>query len=664
MGGGGGNSLDDPSAGKKQPENTQETAYTFKTYEDYFIDYFNLPSDTYSREEATNVVTIDYTKITKTIANSETQLSYNGNVFYVVTNDDVTGSGSESDPYVVHSTNGFLYLFNKSFSGISLWQKYITLNSDIILNDEIFDEEGNPTGGDGKVYAWQPLSVFDNTTIYGENHTIAGLYFNDTTKESIALFSSYIKEARDIKMSNVFIKAKGKAASFMVCSNAYGPILKNINVLSGSLKGEYSVAGICSRAKEIYNCANYANIEQINLGTTSKGSFAGISYTSSVSNMENCKNYGNVKYYNVNYAAGVIANGTASTIENCVNYGRVERVGEGALVNAGGIVGLLQNAIVTGCDNYGYMSHGAGIYGHATSSKKPRVINCTNYADFTNAYAIGSTDNGCGIDVIGCKNYGNLVGKGLLYQNGHNSMIKDCVNYGDITLNNGIFGLVVAYIYNGYTLIENFANYGNISGQAAGSTGLIGYMSITGVNSASIHFKNIIIDCELDLGRKNFHLIAYRLASNLKEFSIENCYINIEGDCAFYLYSTTGLEPVVCRVRNVKIYADVYKVYLFGNLGNALLNLENVYVKMLNQKYPSGVFMLVSNVTYSLYNKIDGIIVTQDGKNLYYGSNFSNFYFSWKLGKIGLIALDGRGSFQGAIDEEWLKNNEYEKKSV
>jgi len=37
---------------------------------------------------------------------------------------------------------------------------------------------------------------------------------------------------------------------------------------------------------------------------------------------------------------------------------------------------------------------------------------------------------------------------------------------------------------------------------------------------------------------------------------------------------------------------------------------------------------------------------------------------SWRTGKIGLIALDGRGSFQGKIDEEWLLNKGYEKREV
>ena len=48
----------------------------------------------------------------------------------------------------------------------------------------------------------------------------------------------------------------------------------------------------------------------------------------------------------------------------------------------------------------------------------------------------------------------------------------------------------------------------------------------------------------------------------------------------------------------------------------------------------------------------------------FYGSNFSGFYLSWRTGKIGLVALDGRGSFQGRIDEEWLLSKGFEKKEL
>jgi len=62
--------------------------------------------------------------------------------------------------------------------------------------------------------------------------------------------------------------------------------------------------------------------------------------------------------------------------------------------------------------------------------------------------------------------------------------------------------------------------------------------------------------------------------------------------------------------------------------------------------------------------KIDACLYLSNNYHSYYGSNFSGFYVSWRTGKIGLVALDGRGSFQGKIDEEWLRAKGFEKKEI
>ena len=68
----------------------------------------------------------------------------------------------------------------------------------------------------------------------------------------------------------------------------------------------------------------------------------------------------------------------------------------------------------------------------------------------------------------------------------------------------------------------------------------------------------------------------------------------------------------------------------------------------------------IYNFNSFLYN------LNQNGKQsgFYYGENFNNFYISWRTGKIGLTTMDGRGFFQGTIDEEWLANNNYVKKTA
>ena len=66
--------------------------------------------------------------------------------------------------------------------------------------------------------------------------------------------------------------------------------------------------------------------------------------------------------------------------------------------------------------------------------------------------------------------------------------------------------------------------------------------------------------------------------------------------------------------------------------------------------------------------KGEGILINikkpSEIKKQYYGTDFSGFYFSWRTGKIGLVALDGRGQFQGKIDEKWLNNKGYSKQNI
>ena len=89
------------------------------------------------------------------------------------------------------------------------------------------------------------------------------------------------------------------------------------------------------------------------------------------------------------------------------------------------------------------------------------------------------------------------------------------------------------------------------------------------------------------------------------------------------------------------------------------MTIKNVYI---NSKETISNFETVYNIGKEVLNIQNCIFELGDNK-LYYGSNFFGFYFSWKLGKIGLVALDGRGVFQGSIDEEWLLNKGFEKKT-
>lgn len=365
-----------------QPDKEEEIIYTYKTYEDYFIDNFNLPNDVYSIDETTQKPTIDYTQITREQQDNQTKLSYNNETFFTITSEDLVGVGTENNPYVVNSTKGYYFLTNKSLSGLSIENKHIELNCDVVLNNEKFDEQGNVSGGDGNYYR------FKNTysrieTLKGNGHLISGLYIVDNHEEktSASMFS-YIKKVSDLTIENFFLSAH----------NVYGisgniSEIRNSEVRSGTMIATNVATGFASQIDIIDNCANniliknaeYAHgfTRQANKSITNCTSYSqiiiddnitGSSCSLFASNMstgggrvENCVNYGKAYAPKAAYVAAFLCDpgwGMTGeiTIKNCVDYG--ELVGKGYV---GSMIALARYKItIMNCKVYSKITGAAG----------------------------------------------------------------------------------------------------------------------------------------------------------------------------------------------------------------------------------------------------------------------------------------------------------------
>ena len=160
-GGQGGNSLDCSEKPKDADNNDDDTENlttletTYKSYSDYFVDF-------------------DISKAT-------------------ITEKDYTGQGTKSDPFVIRSTRGFLYLTNRTESGIFLGGKYLELGCDVVLNNEVFDKDGNIVEGDGVVYSFETFLIGDSVaSIDGNNHSIVGAYQNRPNASWVQLFYTQI----------------------------------------------------------------------------------------------------------------------------------------------------------------------------------------------------------------------------------------------------------------------------------------------------------------------------------------------------------------------------------------------------------------------------------------------------------------------------------------
>ena len=511
--------------------------------------------------------------IKRKFANDEYTLSYNGNVFCVISQTDIKGSGTQNSPYVVNSTKGFLYLTNLSLSNIYLTSKHIELSNNIVLNDEAFDENGTPSGGDGKVYSWKGIA-FANISMNGKDYVIKGMYINDSQKTGLGLFArGYIQTlVENLRFKNVYLNGYEQVTAIGYRVET----VKNCHVLSGTLRnnGKNYACGLVMISTYISNCTNYASVyggtyvdgilfqlnkngiceNNKNFGKIiGKSSVSGICSYVSNGTFQYCENNGEI-YASSHMAAGIIAELSSGIVSlfNCVNYGKVSSPDySGAIVsNVRKGLGLL----IKNCKNYDSNAR-ASMIGYVTATAENgniNIINCETYADRGLINWVDGTGKTI-INIIGCKIYRKAVS-----------------------------GACCCYNYSPASNIE-------------------------------LNIKNVYINVKAL--PKKFSLISYAPGTSV---SIENVVVDLE--CS----NTSGMDFI--RHASYKKDTDVKEI--------------NVKSYIINVKTPT----------------------TQE--NYYYGSNFSGFYVSWRTGQIGLIALDGKGGFQGKIDEEWLLNKGYEKKTI
>ncbi len=399
--------IDDNKREGESEENTTWTTPNFKTYADYFTD-LNITAET-------------------------------------ITNEDYTGEGTLSNPYVVHSTRGFLYLSNNTLSKKSLNDAYVEINCDIILNDEYFDEDGVPHGGDGDIYQWKPISTGTNASIQGNDFHIKGLYYNDDEQVSSntckGLFGNVsLQEISNLVCEKFFINSYINtyllARQITTC--------KNIILKDGTIKNYSAISGIANNCKYLLNCTNYANIIS---STDSSGSKNGglIGSTNANGVVENCKNYGNVVGCDqTGGIVGLISSGV--TIENCQNFGFVK-----GRYHVGGIAGYSKvttnRSIIKNCQNYGKIttvaSSVAGICGAFEGVLQ--ILSCgnygyvyrTNYMKYCGEIIFTSNIENCSLfikDTIAKSNSGiPFLGIGSSSKDNFTVKIKNCkIVYDDI----------------------------------------------------------------------------------------------------------------------------------------------------------------------------------------------------------------------------------------
>ncbi len=491
-----------------------------------------------------------------------------------ITEKDLTGTGTLANPYQVYSIKGFLYLMNYNLAG-TLANKYIELNCDIVLNDETFDEDGNPSGGDGIYYSWQSKYDSNGVSLYGNGHKITGMYFNDTgTTKQTSLFGYTMNEAKDIYFENLYLNGKDHVHALCYQAN----LISNCHVLSGMIKGAKYTAAITTHVAQIEKSSNYAKIY------STGGAAGGVFYRLLEGGQAvQCDNHGYL-YSNAGYLAGVGGLSKNSTFKYCNNYGKVE------------FNGYYSGGITSTCDNDGLM-----------------LIGCENYGEVIGTSYVGGIAASCNAELTlkNCKNFGNV--KRTSGDLGYTGQIISFVRTTDANLAGTVVKLVgcEAYATSGNSFV------GNMYGVADKITNLY------------------IINCKYYSPNLKAAAVGTLSAAMYSHVEINNMEVNIENSVN------------TCYVAQV-------------SSDTASLNIKNVIIKI---KGTASKLALYNSPTTRLV-EYDGVILEDSSKKYYYGENFSAFYVSWKTGKIGMVIFDGRGTFQTKLTEEILQNKGYTKKSA
>ena len=185
----------------------------------------------------------------------------------------------------------------------------------------------------------------------------------------------------------------------------------------------------------------------------------------------------------------------SGTVKNLVIKGSVSGDGKDqhvaplALRSGSGATVVLDNIINYATVNTGY--RGAGIFSQIDDKSTATITNCENHGAVTFKY-VTYIDNGEE------KKTSSMVAGIIAYQQGATLVLKDCVNEGAISTNNGLAGGILGRFGGDYTLaktysctIDNCLNKGTITG---GSTvgGIAGF-----ARSCTMTIKNCTNDGEV-----------------------------------------------------------------------------------------------------------------------------------------------------------------------
>ena len=553
--------------------------------------------------------------------------------------------------------------------------KYLELKSDIILNDETFDENGNPSGGDGVVFSWSMSPNLIQSYFCGNDHTIYGAYINEETLTDAGIFSEHIREVVNVKIDNVYMNVGGKVAGFIYGSAG---IMDNVHVLGGTIKSigkDISGVGFASTMRNVSNKANLIQTGDIRV---SMGGISGVN-TGSIKIMEHCYNYGNLYVKSNAYYIGGLLNRGDGIVRNCANYGEIICEDVVNPTGIGGILGMAGVVEIRNCSNYANLMalkkayYAGAILGYATG--KTLIDGCENYGKLTLYASILGGGYMAPYTLRNCDNYGDGIEDNNAFINtaSYLDKIENCNNYGNIYRDYGWASLIITNV-NCKTEIINCGFYGNVVSNSVTSGWLCaGFVSNT--RGERLIVDGLTIKANL-IGPKGY---VYLMPTPQKEMIVSNSTFEIN------IPDSSNVDVLFCgqlnqagqsvKLNNIQVNLKTnrktsLRIIQFGTREDTTLHLENILIneECGNISSEPEIYRVPHSKLLSKDLYINGIVRTTKTPTTtyqqYYGNDFSGYVSSWKTGQLQLKALSGRDFYQSKVTEEILKNRGYEKKVI
>ena len=275
----------------------------------------------------------------------------------------------------------FAGLVNGSLGGIKQnLEANAVLTSDIIINENVLDSDGNLTTNIDGLLAWVPIGANWNIifcgTFDGQGHTVSGIYIN-SENDYQGLFGYNIGTIKNIGVTESYIKGEYSVGG--VCGENRGTISNCYN--SGTVSGDYYVGGVCGYNNEgtISDCYNSWTV---NGNGYYVGGVCGRNYEGTISD---CSNSGNVSGSD---RVGGVCGENYGTISNCYNSGSVN--GD---YYVGGVCGWNSDTI----SNYGTISNcynSGSVYGTGEGYTYVGGVCGYNDGSISNCYYLEGTAGG------------------------------------------------------------------------------------------------------------------------------------------------------------------------------------------------------------------------------------------------------------------------------